>query len=432
MLTSPVTRKLRVRSLGLGAPLGRGLGDFTPSLAPGYGVTAAYSTQIQGAYAQASSSTQAYIKDATGVDTTNQTVSQGASSAATLLQNGYNPDSSSDNANLVHAISGGLCLIPGVGPILGAYVEGLWVVGNAIAAPLQNAFASIGMGVPAGAPPCTTNGKWTTSNVLATNAGALPPLWRVPGTFASLAVPALAYASSMLGNCQKTPPADAIVDACVALWNASHTGTEIPYYVPSLIVQIGSLSAAPGLLIAGAGESVSGTTPAAVAGLHPNVYYAFNPIVEGVNTQYVGVDWTHPPTAAQPYWLPLGSDGPFQSALAAVPPGFIGTMGRIVTLKNGAAVNVTEAAAAALEFAQAWAALTPAQIAALKAAAAGGSAAPTISAPAAAGLTALAAAVAVGAGGSLYAFLTNQAIGYFWGKVFDGAIEGGKKLFGMR
>jgi len=33
------------------------------------------------------------------------------------------------------------------------------------------------------------------------------------------------------------------------------------------------------------------------------------------------------------------------------------------------------------------------------------------------------------AGGSLYAFLTNQAIGYFWGKLFDGAVDGVKGLF---
>lgn len=40
--------------------------------------------------------------------------------------------------------------------------------------------------------------------------------------------------------------------------------------------------------------------------------------------------------------------------------------------------------------------------------------------------------VAVAAGGSLYAFLTNQGIGYFWGKVFDGVIEGAKNLVGAK
>ena len=35
---------------------------------------------------------------------------------------------------------------------------------------------------------------------------------------------------------------------------------------------------------------------------------------------------------------------------------------------------------------------------------------------------------AVAAGGSLYAFLTNQGISYFWGKVFDGVVDGVKGI----
>jgi len=296
-----------------------------------------YSAALQASINQQSSAVQAQLTAATGVNTNNATVAQGASSAVTLFQNGYNAASDADNANLVHAIAGGLCLVPGVGPILGAAVEGLWTVGNAIAAPLQDALASVGLGSPANQPPCKSQGTWTTASILAANAGALPS--RPTGSFGELATGALAYAASMVGNCQKVPPADVVIDACVSIWNRTHQGPAIGFYVPALVVQPGSLSPTPGVLMLGAFAQVSGTSLSARAGLTGNIFYAFDAAV--VAQLEAGSDLSKPPTPSQPYWLPFGTS-PFDVEYLSPPPGLAVSAPRVVQLNIGPLIAQTK------------------------------------------------------------------------------------------
>jgi hypothetical protein len=156
------------------------------------------------------------------------------------------------------------------------------------------------------------------------------------GSFASLAIPALAYASAMVGECQKVPPASIIVDAAVNVWNQTHSGAPIPYYVPALIVQVGSESPAPGLLLLGAGSSVSGTTPSAQAGLPGNIYYAFSPA--NVAQNEAGSDLSQPPTPSRSYWLPFGTS-PFGVDSLSPPTGFDAIGPRIVMLNSGALIT---------------------------------------------------------------------------------------------
>lgn len=220
--------------------------------------TSEYTSALQAQVSAQASSIQQTLAAQTGVDTQNATVAQGASSAASLLQNGFNPQSASDNANLVHVIAGGLCLIPGVGPLLGGALEALWQVGSVIACPVTNAFASIGLGTPCNAPPCRTTGNFTTAQMLE---GA-PPMPR--GSFASLAIPALASAAAQAANCKQVAPAAVIVDAVVNVWNKTHLGPAVPYVVPALQTIGGYLYG---------GDFIGGMNE----GPNANVTYAFQP-----------------------------------------------------------------------------------------------------------------------------------------------------------
>jgi len=296
--------------------------------------TADYAAALQSQVNSLNASAKAQINSITGSDANTQRISQGASSAQSLIQNGYNPDSSSDNQNLVHVISGGLCLVPGVGPLLGGAVEALWVVGNAVEAPLQNALASIGLGFPTGLPPCKTSGSWTPATIFNANKGALPAM--PSGSFAQLAVAALATAASMRANCQATPPAAAVVDAIVSMWNQTHQGPAAPYYVPSLLVQPGTLSAAPSLLLSGAGAHVSGTTAAAKAGQVFNVFYAFGPL--SAPSKVLGIDLSKTPASK---W-PMAAQS-FLLAGAFAPPGLLMTAPRSVQVNTGAFIPPRQA-----------------------------------------------------------------------------------------
>jgi len=265
---TPAMARERTR---IGALRGRTIGGL-PSLPVGVS-TSVYGSAVQTAISQQASSVQNEIAAQTGVDTTSATVTQGAGAAVSLLNTGYDPSNTADSANLVHVIAAGLCLVPGIGPILGGAVEALWAVGNAVACPLENAFASIGFGPACGAPPCKTSGNWTAATVLQENAGALPAMPR--GSLASLMIPALAYTAAQAAHCQYGPPPAAIVDAVVSLWNKTHAGPAAPYYVPS--IGEGAANQVSTFLLGGRGESVSGSSASARAGVVPNIFYAFGP-----------------------------------------------------------------------------------------------------------------------------------------------------------
>jgi hypothetical protein len=403
MYASPIRRALRApprihRPLGLGTGLG---GPLT---------TSQFSADLQARLSAQSASVQQTIASETGVDTNNARVSQGAQSAATLIQHGYDPNSAADSANLIHAIAGGAALIPGAGPILAGAIEALWLVGNQIACPVTNAFASIGMGTPCGAPPCkTTGGPFTTAQLLTSNASQLPSM--PTGSFASLAVPAIATYAAQAGNCKGGMPPGSIVDAVVAVWNAVHAGPPIGYFIPPIAELDGSVT--PDVL--GLWGQESGTTPAAKAGKDPNVYYGFGPVQKIVSDGYYQ---SNPPSN-----LNEAQDW----AAFTVPPAPAGmdfTSPRIVLVNSGAFVPPPPPGKKHLDFHLGPPAPPPTALAALtanfnalpiggKAVVVGGSA-----------------VLAAAAGGSLYAFLTQQGIGYFWGKIFDGALEGAKGLIG--
>jgi hypothetical protein len=236
-----------------------------------------YRSQLQSWIASAPSTVQSQLQSATGINTSNATVSKGATAVMGLIQNGYDPSNDADNASLVQAIAGGLALIPGVGIILGAYVEGLWLVGNQVACPLEKAFASIGLGSPSpacGGQVCATTGNFTAQSVLVENQGWLPPLTQ--GTFASIAIPALATYAAQSANCKGGPDPGTIIDGVAAIWNKTNSGPPTQIYVPSMLVWTSGAPAT--VLLAGAGESISGSSAAAMAGQDPNIFYAFGPL----------------------------------------------------------------------------------------------------------------------------------------------------------
>jgi hypothetical protein len=283
--------------------------------------TGAFSAQLEAQIKTQSSSVQQTLAAQTGVDTTDAHVAQGAQSAATLVQNGYNPNSSGDNQNLIHAIAGGLALIPGAGPLLAGAVEGLWLIGSQIACPVTNAFASVGLGTPCGAPPCKTSGNWTPAGLLSSNARELPAT--PAGSFASLAVPALATYAAQAGNCKGGMPPDVVVDAVVAIWNKTHAGPAASYFVPPIATLSGSITAD----LLGIQNQTSGSTPAARAGKDPNVYYAFGPIAAILKDGYYQSNPPKNVNAAQP-WAAF--------AVPSAPAGMAFTQPRIVMVNTGA------------------------------------------------------------------------------------------------
>ena len=288
--------------------------------------TSDYTAALQAKLSDASTQAQAELAAQTGVNLNQQRVSQGASSAISLAQNGYNPASDSDNANLVHAIAGGLCLVPGVGPILGAAVEGLWLVGNQVACPLENAFSSIGFGSPSpacGGKVCTTSGNWSVASILSTLSGlhALPKMPK--GSFAAFVVPVLAYGAAQNANCKGSAPPATLVDAAVAIWNKSHAGPAVAYLVPALLTSPGGV-APSAMIFAGAGSNVSGSTASAKAGQVANIFYAFGPVQ---NATAEGLAYKEGAITFWPWNLPS-------------PPGQGQVPGRIVWVNVGAPTPV--------------------------------------------------------------------------------------------
>ena len=233
-------------------------------------ISAQAQAQVQANLDAASANVKATVYAQTGVDLNNQRVQQGARSALSLLQNGYNPASDADSAQLIHAIAGGCALIPG-GQIFGAYVELLWQAGNAAACPLENAFASIGMGSPSpacGGQACTRTGPpATAASVIASS--ELPANWNSLGSFSSLAVGALATYAAQNMNCKGGVPPGMVVDAVVTMWNQTHSDSA------SVLILV------PPLALYGAGGSSviipfwQNVSNATTGNVDPYVYYAF-------------------------------------------------------------------------------------------------------------------------------------------------------------
>lgn len=239
--------------------------------------TAGFSAQVQAQLKAQASSVQATLANETGVDTTDARVGAGAQATASLVQNGYNPENQDDNDKLIAAIAGGACLIPGVGPLLGGAIEGLWQIAKPLSCPVINAFASIGLGggSPAcGAPVCKSKGLTTPAAVLA-NLQHKPPMPK--GSFAELAYGSLAYFAAQNANCKGGVPPNAVVDSLLAIWNKTHAGPAIGVFIPPLdLAPSGSLAApAPGPGIVGVAGNV---TDQKTGNVNPYIYYAFQPV----------------------------------------------------------------------------------------------------------------------------------------------------------
>ena len=241
--------------------------------------SAQYYAELQGRINSAPSEVQATINGYTGSQANTDRITQGAQAAASLAQSGYDPSSTSDNAQLVAMIAGGMCaagpVTAGVSCALGGMVEGLWTLGNAIGCPVSNAFASVGLGTGCDFG-CKTKGVWTPATVLSTQYPSPPP---PSGSFAELAWGALAHYAAQKSACQGGPPPDVIVDAVVAMWNQSHEGPAEAYFVPPLNT---APSGAP--IVASFRQwAVNGK------GLpDPNVEYAFDLLLQAAQSPFWG------------------------------------------------------------------------------------------------------------------------------------------------
>ena len=116
------------------------------------------------------------------------------------------------------------------------------------------------------------------------------------------------------------------------------------------------------------------------------------------------MDLTQPPSVAQPFWIPYGLS-PFNVAENAIPPGVATSDPRVVMVNSGALIpqkSVAEILSEALSHDHGISVTKP------------GSS--SLSPPQTAALGIVGTVAAVAAGGSLYAFLTNQGISYFWAR----------------
>lgn len=196
----------------------------------GDALTDSLHAQLASKLSSAGPAVQGTIAAQTGLDLQNQRVSAGAQAAASLAANGFDPNSSGDQQKLVDAIAGGLTLIPGAGPLLGAATEAVYQIGSAIACPVTNAFASIGLGVPCNAPVCRTSGHWTPQTILAASGLPRPP----KGSFAELVEGALAFYAAKAENCAGGFSASDVVDAAVAIRNHLYSPPAEIVFVPPL------------------------------------------------------------------------------------------------------------------------------------------------------------------------------------------------------
>lgn len=142
--------------------------------------------------------------------------SNGIAAATGLLQNGYDPGSAADNQALIASVAGGLAFIPVSGPFL----AGALLLLDAAAAGIADVLESIGL-IPK--PGCVTKGSPPTAAQVLDAMKAKGAQMR-PGSFASLALPAIAYNVSEQFYCRPAYPTTWVLQAMVNLWNQNTPG----------------------------------------------------------------------------------------------------------------------------------------------------------------------------------------------------------------
>jgi hypothetical protein len=336
-----------------------------------------------GDVAQLQASAQAYLDNNTTTAANDGRISNGAAAAASIIQNGYNPDNASDNQALVTTIAGGCSLIPGVGPILGAIIIGMYEIGTQVIAPLVDKLLGY-----SSTPTCSSSGNWTTAGVLA-NCGitSFPPA----GTLAGLVVPALGKAYAQQMNCDafnKVPGTipygfQMTVGPLLKMWNQTTGGDLIDYFVPRMTTYDWPGGGGGGNIFTGNIDCAAGPFCSAV--LAP---YAFLPISEvpewGANNLHI-LD----PFTEGSEWIRLAANaGPLR--LAATTP-------RIVSLHlmplspNAPIMSVGPASAVA---------------------------APGMSTGGKVALSVAVVGAAAAGGVGIWAFMTHQAYGEAWSRVW--------------
>jgi hypothetical protein len=189
---------------------------------------------LSGDVDQLDSQAQSWMAAQTTTAATSAHVEAGASAAADLITNGYDPDNSADNQQLVVAVAGAVSLVPPAGPVIGAVLLGMYELGTKVLGPLINKLFGY-----SSTPTCNSSDNWTAQGVLATS-GVLsfPPA----GTFAGLVVPALGKAYADQQNCNAfngVPGAlpwewTLTLGPLLRMWNGAAGGTLIEYFVPRI------------------------------------------------------------------------------------------------------------------------------------------------------------------------------------------------------
>jgi hypothetical protein len=151
-------------------------------------------------------------------------VQQGASDAVDLVEHGYDSSNEADNQKLIGAIAGGVSLIPGIGPMLGGAIGLL----DAIAVGVADALTAIGL-IPK--PGCHSSGTFTPAEYLSEmkSDGAMLPA----GSFAAVALPAMAYSASERANCRPSFQPSTVLAGMVQLWNKQAQGNLVDTYLPA-------------------------------------------------------------------------------------------------------------------------------------------------------------------------------------------------------
>ncbi|MGH8749680.1 MAG: hypothetical protein ACREU5_11310 [Burkholderiales bacterium] len=187
---------------------------------------------LQGAFSDASASTQAAVSaeldQQTSDDATAQRRATGAAAAVDLASHGIDWDSEADKDKVVAVYA---AIASYVNPALGVAVEALYQVGKVIAQPVIDFFGKI-FGYPPGAGyECFSKGApMTPQNLLG--------LWQLPHydahAFGQLARSALALNATSAWNCKASTPPQNVVAGMAALWNAHATGSPVDLFVPAL------------------------------------------------------------------------------------------------------------------------------------------------------------------------------------------------------
>jgi hypothetical protein len=188
----------------------------------------------RGDFAHLQASAQSYLDQQTTPAATDARETRGTVAAASLIANGYDPNNDADNQLLVSSIAGGLCLIPAIGPVLGAVLMAMYEVGVEVIAPAVDklfGYSSV--------PTCSSTGNPTAALMLSLSGiSTTPPT----GTLAGLIVPAYGKAFLDLWNCNtfnhipRSVPFgfQVLAGPLLQMWNKNTSGALIDYFVPCI------------------------------------------------------------------------------------------------------------------------------------------------------------------------------------------------------